>query len=237
MILLLIIDPAGFSILERITWRIHDYSQDWIPMDKGSHNRQYIMAPDGQFFDVFQDAYDYTQDILLSSFTMDYPSPDELMADIGAMVKEVTIPFRRFEAEGSSSRGVVIWDFRTQRYQLWAAAPDGVIFNPHSTSENSNEEESSTTTRGYTVHSSYDPSANYYLGDIVPSKDPSVFFKRIPIRCMESHPDQSAQFSPITTTDIPTQEAHRMKPFLKPAPLKPSLIHCPGPLVRRRLAQ
>ena len=73
--LMLIIDPARIQHTGKNSQRIHDWRQDWILMDKGSHNRQYIMAPDGQFFDVFQDADDYTQDILLSSFTMTILAP------------------------------------------------------------------------------------------------------------------------------------------------------------------
>ena len=105
--------PGGYSVP----------TQDWTLTDLGVESRIYFIAPDGRLFDYQLDALFHTQALLLETKIYEKNIAD-LSTDALAMVKEVTIPFRQFTAEGSGTRGVVEWDSNTQSYKLWAMAAD-----------------------------------------------------------------------------------------------------------------
>lgn len=103
-----------------------DYSQireDWNISSTGTESRFYYSGPDGKLFTDQSDAINHTFDILINS-TRNYLDPTNAFNDATELVKKVAYPVSRFDAQGSTSSGIVYFDSSSQTYRL-AALPEG----------------------------------------------------------------------------------------------------------------
>ena len=103
-----------------------DYSQireDWKISSVGTDSKFYYSGPDGKLFSNQSDAINHTFDILINS-TRNYLDPTNAFNDAMGLVKKVAYPVSRFEAEASTSNGIVYFDSASQSYRL-ATLPDG----------------------------------------------------------------------------------------------------------------
>ncbi len=101
--------------------------EDWSIKADAVENRIFNMAPDGRFFDVEQDAIEYTRNLIVNSLNPERFLPENLTADnideaFRQTVKKVTYPVSQFQVEGSESEGLVTFDSETLDYRLSATS-------------------------------------------------------------------------------------------------------------------
>ena len=115
-----------------------DYSverEDWKLEVVGTKQRFFHMAPDGQMFEEYEDAINYTGNLLLSSTNGLEPTVnglDEIFGQNGAaqnLVKEVKYAVTDYDVQGSVSNAIATFDPKTLQYTLSAAKLGGDVID------------------------------------------------------------------------------------------------------------